>query len=201
MNQIPDPIHPLIRARWSPYGFSARPVEPHDLAALFDAARHAPSAFNAQPWRYIAALRGEPCFDRILGCLVPTNQAWARHAGALALGAVQEEYPHNGKPNAAALHDLGSASAHLCFEATSRGISVHQMVGLDAARAQQEFAVPAGFRVFTAVAIGYAGDPGDVPAEVLARDAARRPRHPTAGFVFGEDWGKPASFVPGPVHP
>jgi nitroreductase len=189
-------IHPLIPARWSPYGFSQREIEPADLAALFGAARHAPSAFNAQPWRYIAGRRGAPAFARILDCLAAANQAWARHAAALALGVVQEDYPHNGKPNTAALHDLGAASAHLCFEATARGISVHQMVGLDAARAQQEFALPAGFRVFSAIALGYAGHAQDVPADVLARDAARRPRRALGETVFGDTWGESAPFLP-----
>ena len=40
----PDyPIQSGIAARWSPYGFSPKPVAPDDLRALFEAARWAPS--------------------------------------------------------------------------------------------------------------------------------------------------------------
>jgi nitroreductase len=196
MSPEPDrQIHPLLRARWSPYGFSAREITPQDLASLFDAARHAPSAFNAQPWHYIVGVRGDAVFARILGCLVASNQAWARHAAALALGIARETFAHNGKPNAAALHDLGAASAHLCLEATARGIQVHQMVGLDPAHAQAEFAVPPEFRVFSALALGYAGQPDGLAPELLARDASRRPRRAIEEFVFGAGWGAPPGFL------
>ena len=50
----PDyPIDDLIAERWSPYVFDSRPVAVHDLKALFEAARWAPSSYNEQPWRYI----------------------------------------------------------------------------------------------------------------------------------------------------
>jgi hypothetical protein len=46
----PDhPVHELIPRRWSPYGFSDRPVSDDDLRSLFEAARWAASSFNEQP--------------------------------------------------------------------------------------------------------------------------------------------------------
>lgn len=47
--QTDHPIHALLSGRWSPVGFSDRPVEPWKLASLFEAARWAPSSFNEQP--------------------------------------------------------------------------------------------------------------------------------------------------------
>ncbi|HEV3079033.1 MAG TPA: nitroreductase family protein [Gemmataceae bacterium] len=38
------PIHELITRRWSPYGFTDRPVSDADLGSLFEAARWAASA-------------------------------------------------------------------------------------------------------------------------------------------------------------
>lgn len=190
-----DSVHALLSARWSPYGFDAtRAISPADLAALFDAARRAPSSFNAQPWHYLVARRGEAAFARILGCLVEANQAWARHAAVLALGVVRTHFAHNDKPNTAAEHDLGAASACLSMEATARGIAVHQMIGLDGARAAAEFAVPEGYRVLTALALGYRGAAEDLPAAVLARDRARRPRRGLDEFVFAGGWGQAIVF-------
>lgn len=55
----PDhPILPLLSQRWSPYAFSSEEVHDTDLAALFEAARWAPSAYNEQPWRYLVTRRG-----------------------------------------------------------------------------------------------------------------------------------------------
>ena len=44
--------------RWSPRAFdAARPVTRAELMKLFEAARWAPSSFNAQPWRFIVLER------------------------------------------------------------------------------------------------------------------------------------------------
>ena len=59
-------------------------------------------------------------YERLLSCLVEPNQAWAKAAPVLALGVVRTRFTRNDKPNAAAVHDLGAASAQLTFEATAR---------------------------------------------------------------------------------
>ena len=46
------PIHDVLAERWSPVGFDRSLIGPSTLAALFEAARWAPSAFNEQPWRF-----------------------------------------------------------------------------------------------------------------------------------------------------
>ena len=47
---------------------------------IFEAARWAPSAFNAQPWRFLYAHRGDAHWERFLGLLIPFNQSWAHSA-------------------------------------------------------------------------------------------------------------------------
>src|SRR5262245_42331601 len=124
------PVHELIARRWSPYAFADRPVSQDDLRALFEAARWAPSSYNEQPWSYLVATRDQPAeLERLLSCLVEPNQVWARLAPVLALGCTSLSFTRNGQPNAAAVHDLGLASANLVLEATARGLSVHQMIG------------------------------------------------------------------------
>src|SRR5579864_8707816 len=109
----PDyPIHELIARRWSPCAFADRPVPVDDLRSLFEAARWAASSYNEQPWRYIVATKADRAeFERLLSCLVEGNQAWAKTAPVLALGCTSLNFAYNNKPNAAALHDLGLASA------------------------------------------------------------------------------------------
>ncbi len=192
----PDqPIQPLLAQRWSPYSFDGRPVDPADLLALFEAARWAASSYNAQPWRYIVAQRGQPGHGRVLACLVDANQAWARHAPVLALGVTNTRFPHNGKENAAAQHDLGLAAASLSLEATARGIAVHQMIGLYPDKVRDTFALPDGFLPLTALAIGYPGANPELAPEVAARDVQPRARAPLSAFVFGTAWGTAAEFV------
>ena len=190
------PVQDLIATRWSPYAFADRPVSKDDLHSLFEAARWAPSSYNEQPWSYLVASRDQPEeFERLLSCLVEANQAWAKLAPVLALGCTSLNFTRNGQPNAAAVHDLGLASANLVLEATARGLAVHQMIGILPDRARELYQIPEGVRPLTGLAIGYAGDPGRLPEKLRDRDLARRSRKPLATFVFGGKWGTASPVV------
>jgi nitroreductase len=183
-------IHHLLAARWSPYAFADRPVSDADLRALFEAARWAPSSYNEQPWSYIVAMKDKPEeFSRLLSCLVEGNQVWAKAAPVLALGCTRLTFVRNDKPNAAAIHDLGLASGNLVMEATSRGMVVHQMIGILPDRARELYQIPQGVQPLTGLAIGYEGDMSSLPESIRERDKARRGRKPQAEFVFGGKWG------------
>jgi nitroreductase len=190
------PIHDLLANRWSPSVFSDRTVSAEDLRSLFEAARWAASSYNEQPWSYIVATKDEPQeFSRVLSCLVEGNQAWAKAVPVLAIGCTSLLFKKNGKPNGAALHDLGLAAGNLCAEATARGINVHQMIGILPDKVRQEFKVPEGVQPLTALAIGYAGDPNTAPENIRQRDLTPRTRKPLRDFIFSGEWGKTSKLV------
>ena len=63
-NAVVEDINQIFRARYSGRAYDpAREVSSHDLNAVFEAARWAPSGGNLQPWRYIVARKedGEDC--------------------------------------------------------------------------------------------------------------------------------------------
>ena len=185
------PVHELIAGRWSPYVFDERPIPAADLHAIFEAARWAPSSYNEQPWRFIVATKSDPeAFGRILSCLVDANQAWAKHAPVLALGCYMRMFAKNGQENKAAAHDLGQAAALLSIEAASRGVAVHQMIGILPDRARELFAVPADAEVLTALALGCPRPPSETHGDLASRDVSRRPRQSLSQIVFGDGWGK-----------
>ncbi len=174
-------IHTLLSQRRSPYSLDPqRAVPTEDLLALFEAARWAASSFNAQPWRYIIGVKDsdDGLWEKIHGLLLSGNQPWTRNAPVLALGIMQTDFDHNGKPNAAAMHDLGAASAQLTLEATARGLVVHQMGGLRTDDAHSAFELSANLQVVTALAIGYAGSGENLDAEIAKRDGRPRERKP-----------------------
>jgi hypothetical protein len=109
----------------------------------------------------------------------------------LALGVASLHFARNGKPNKAAHHDLGLASATLSLEATARGLRVHQMIGILPDEARARYAIPEGAEALTGLAIGYAGEPASAPEALAERDRARRGRAPLRAFVFGSSWGSP----------
>jgi len=192
------PVHSLVASRWSPYAFADRDVSAEDLRSLFEAARWAPSSYNEQPWSYVVATRGDaPAFERLLSCLVEGNQAWARHVPVLALGITRGRFARNDKPNAAAEHDLGLAAGNLLVEATSRGLVVHQMIGIQPDRARELYRIPEHSHALTGLAIGYLGTGKNLPDGLRARDDNPRTRKPLSEFVFGERWGAPSKLLEG----
>jgi nitroreductase len=190
------PVNELVASRWSPYAFQDRPVPEADLRSLFEAVRWAPSCFNEQPWSYIVATKDNPeQFQQLLSCLIDFNQIWAKDAPVLALGIVSLNFARNGQSNRAAVHDLGLAAGNLLVEAMTRGLSVHQMLGILPDKAREIFAIPEGAEAWTAIAIGYLGDPTTLPDNLKERDTQPRQRKPLSQFVFSGKWGNPAPLV------
>jgi nitroreductase len=190
------PIHELLAERWSPCGFENRPVAEADLRSLFEAARWAPSSFNEQPWSFIVATREDPEeFGRLLSCLEKANQAWAKAAPVLALGVVRLKFSQNNADNRAAVHDLGLAVGNLVVEATARGLSVHQMIGIFPDKARKLYQIPEDAEAWTAIAIGYKGDPAKLPDVLKERDLKPRQRKPLDQFVFTGKWGQASPIV------
>lgn len=190
------PIQELLSRRWSPRAFDPRPVEPEILRSLLEAARWAPSSFNEQPWSYLLATREDPGeFDRMLGCLVEGNQAWAKEAPVLMLSVASLRFARNGKENRHAFHDVGLASENLVIQATAMGLFVHQMAGILAEKARGTFGIPEGYEAVAGIALGYPGDPLGLPERLRAAETAPRNRKPLEQFVFSGRWGEGSRIV------
>jgi nitroreductase len=190
------PIHKLLAERWSPYAFSERPVAAAELRSLFEAARWAASSYNEQPWSFVVATREDPReFERLLSCLEEGNQVWAKAVPVLALGIVRLTFSRNNKQNRAAVHDLGLAAGNLVMEATARGLSVHQMIGILPDKAREVYQIPEHSQAWTGLAIGYRGVAAELPAGLKEREQSPRQRKPLKGFVFSGKWGETSPLV------
>jgi nitroreductase len=190
------PVHDLIRDRWSPRAFAAKPIEPDVLASLFEAARWAPSSSNEQPWAFLVATKDDPeNFAKTLSVLVEFNAGWAKEAAALVLAVSSLKFHANGTPNRNAFYDTGAASALLSMEATYRGLAIHQMGGFDPAKAKQVFEIPEDWEPIAAMAIGYPGDPESLHPKLRDREIAPRTRKPLSEFVMSGRWGHTSAIV------
>ncbi len=179
------PIASLFVDRWSPRAYAADPIPDEVLMTAFEAARWAPSSFNAQPWRFIYAKRGGPGWDGLLGALAPFNQMWASKAAALVLFISKTTLIWNGAEMASPTHsfDTGAAWGSFALQTSLLGWSAHGMAGFDRDKAREAARVPEGYAIEMVAAIGKIGDPADLPEQFRAREAPSD-RQPLADLVM-----------------
>lgn len=173
-------VHDLIAERRSPRSLDdSATASNDDLKAMPEAARWAPSAFNHQPWRFIAGVRGDENFQELLGCLGEFNQAWAKRASLLIAVAGVPTTP-DGKENPTYLYDCGLSVAQLTIEAHHRGFVAHQMAGFDHEKAAGYFD---GAHPIAVIAIGKQAPAEQLEGMMLEREKAPRTRKELSEIV------------------
>lgn len=171
-----DKIINVISDRWSPVAFDEKPLEYDQIQLLFEAAKWAPSARNAQPWRFIFATKEMADYKGLLDLLSEKNQVWASTAPMLVLPLAQVISTYKNRPNRLAFYETGMAVGNLLAQATAMGLVVHQMGGYDVERAKETLVIPTRYEPMAMMAIGYKGDPSKLPAEVAAWEDRERTR-------------------------
>ena len=188
------PIAEIIANRWSPRAFDASKVVSHaQIIALLEAARWAPSCFGDQPWRFLVWNKNADAeaWQQAFDCLAPSNQTWVQAAPILILSCADTLFGHNQSPNRWAQHDTGAAAENLCLQASSMGLAVHQMGGFNADLAHEKFSIPVQYTPMAMLALGYEGDPNQLPEELKQRELAERKRKPLGELFFESAWDKP----------
>ncbi len=177
------PIDPQFLQRWSPRAFTGEAIDEATLLTFLEAARWAPSGFNAQPWRFIYARAGTPAWEPLLGTLSEFNRGWAHRASALVLVLSARQWLPPGKtePQVNLTHafDAGAAWALLALQASLSGWAAHGVGGFDRDKARATYAIPAGFELHAVVAIGRRGDKSLLSQVLQARETPS-PRRPLA---------------------
>lgn len=190
----PDhPVDPLFTRRWSPRSFTAEPVPDAVLLSAFEAARWAPSALNAQPWRFVVARPGDAAWEDFVALLNPRNALWASRASALAVILSARQYDYRGTiaDNVSHSFDTGAAWANFAHQALLLGWHTHGIGGFDRVAARTLLNVPEEFAVETMVALGRQGGLDTLPDEFHANETPNN-RRPLEDSVFSGRFGAPA---------
>lgn len=179
-------VDPQFTGRWSPRAFTEETLSEPQVLALLEAARWAPSAINAQPWRFAWALRGTEAFAAIHDALMPGNQPWAGKAAALvAVASATTRTGQDGAvvPHASHAFDTGAAWANLALQAHLAGLAAHAMGGFDAARLAAATGLPEGHVLHAVVAVGRPGAADLLPEPYRGREtpSGRKPLSEIAG--------------------
>lgn len=165
------PIEPLLLDRWSPRGMSGEEIPVEELMPLFEAARWAPSSFNAQQWRALFARRETEHWPASLGLLGDGNRSWAKNAAALVLFISRTHFEYNGEPSITHSYDTGAAWLSFALEGFRQGFVVHGMEGFDYERARTELKIPSEFQVEAMAAVGKPADKRVLPEKLQSRES------------------------------
>jgi nitroreductase len=179
------PLLAEIATRWSPRAYDPREPSEEELEQVFEAARWAMSCFNDQPWVYVVTRRSDgQIHDDAVAGLNEYNRAWAASAPVLGFSLARSSFSATGKPNKHAWHDVGAASAIMSIQATHMGMMVHQMAGILPDVVRERFAVPAELEVVAGFAMGWPGDPEQLPEPLRSRERAPRERKPLSKLLM-----------------
>lgn len=188
-------VSPVFPKRWSPRAMSGEPITDEELMSLFEAARWAPSSYNAQPWRFVYARRGTEHWDRLFGLMSDFNKSWTKNAAVLVVVISRDRFEYNNMPSVTHEFDAGAAWENLALQASSMGLVAHGMQGFNYERARRELDIPGSYTVQAMIAIGKPGDTEDLPEELREREEPST-RKGVGEFVFEGRFGRgPAAAV------
>jgi nitroreductase len=179
-------VNPIFVERWSPRAYDESGISQAELRPLFEAARWAPSAYNAQPWRFIYARRDTPHWAAFVELLIPHNRRWAQRASAIVIAASQRKFVPPGQNEAidtgSQSYDTGAAVAYLVLQASLSGLHAHIVKGFDMQAARRTLAIPDDYGIESAIVIGRLGNPAALDPDLRARETPNE-RQPLASLV------------------
>jgi nitroreductase len=152
----------IVKSRHSVRAYAHTAIEPEKLNRCLEAARLAPSACNAQPWRFIVVdepgLKTElaqATSSKLLGINHFTLQApvlivviieRANFTSSMGQVIKDREFP---------LIDLGIATEHFCLQAAAEGMGTCIIGWFDEPKVKKLLSVPRQKRVGLIVTLGY----------------------------------------------
>lgn len=159
-------IYEAIRTRKSVRAYRDEPVAEEVLDRIFDAARLAPSARNAQEWRFVV-VRDRTVRERI--ATEAAGQAFLAQAAAVIACCAETDgrLMRCGQP--AYPIDVAIAMDHLSLAAAAEGLGTCWIGSFDEALVKRILAIPSPVRVVQLMALGVPVDPSPVWKQRLDR--------------------------------
>ena len=184
------PINDVIAQRWSPRAFDSNYVITEDsIKSLFEAARWAPSCYGDQPWQFILFKKEDAtAWVSVLNCLSVGNQNWAMDASILIVVCANKNFNHNDEPNRWAHYDAGAAAENICLQATSIGLSAHQMGGFDQDKIRNLSNIPTKFDILACMVVGKNLDESKLSKVQKDKEAQVRSRKLLKDIYFINEW-------------
>ena len=152
----------LILKRQSDRKYSSKPIEKEKLDRIIEAGRMAPSACNAQPWKFVivtdalllkelseaasAKLLGMNSFVSQAPAIIVVVREKANFSSKIGGTIKNKDYSHI---------DLGIASGNICLQAAAEGIGSCIMGWFDEKMVRKILNIPSSKRVELLITLGY----------------------------------------------
>lgn len=164
-----DSLNDIFLKRNSPRAMSGEAITEEEMMTLFEAARWAPSSMNAQPWRFIYVLKGDPEFDKFLSFLFDANKIWCKNASVLIVTISNKNFD-NGSPSTSHSFDAGAAWENLALQASTMGFVTHGLGGINYEMIKKELAISDNYNVEMMIAVGKPGKVEELPEPLRERE-------------------------------
>lgn len=171
----------FILRRQSDRKYSEKPVEREKLERIIDAGRMAPSACNAQPWKFIIAddrvileQLSEAASARLLGMNTFVSQAPVQIVIVREKPNLSSRLGGTIKSKDYSLIDIGIAAENICLQAGAEGLGTCILGWFDEDRVKRILGIPASKRVELIITLGYSLNG--------YREKKRKPKEDTVSF-------------------
>ena len=150
-----------VQTRQSDRDYQTKSVEPEKIQQCIESARLAPSACNAQAWKFIVVDDSETK-NKLADCAANMGMNKFLHQAPVIIAIVLE------KPNATSriggwikgkeytLIDIGIAAEHICLQATELGLGTCIIGWFNEKKVKQILNIPKSKKVPLIISIGYA---------------------------------------------
>jgi nitroreductase len=152
----------LINKRQSDRAYLSNPIEEDKLERILEAGRLAPSACNAQPWKFIVVDQQE-LKNKIADCTSSKILGMNHFTKQAPIHIVIVEEKANFTSNAGSLIknkqfpliDIGITAEHICLQATAEDLGTCMLGWFDETKVKKLLNIPKSKRVPLIITLGY----------------------------------------------
>lgn len=166
----------LARSRRPVESFADRPVPPDAIQALLECARHAHSASEAQPWRFVAVQQAMTV-HRLAEAAFNDPRLRSAPLVIVACARVHSHVSGTGRPSYPV--DLAAATQSMVLAAEEMGLGTCWITGYRESDVRDALDVPRDVPVVAMLAVGYAEELRERPE-----------REPVENVVAWEEWDR-----------
>ncbi len=165
----------LAQKRQSVRKYKSTPVEPEKITSCIEAARLAPSACNAQPWKFIVVddpniknSLADKTADRILPLNHFTKQAPVHIVIVRESANISSQFGSAVKQKQFPFMDVAIAAEHICLQAADEGLGTCMMGWFNEGAVKKLLQIPKNKRIPLIITLGY-------PDTELKEEKQRKP--------------------------